>query len=106
MHESAGRRRFFRSILTLTLTCTQFLLLHLMLSPHKHHLKRSFLGSWCKRDLEGVQEENFLLVSVHKCSAPSSKEGVVLYQDCKCKVNANIKQFYCLHSCDQIVRLG
>ena len=55
-------RRYFRSILTLTVTRIQFLLLLGMLSPYKQHLKWSLLESWCERDLESVQEENFLFI--------------------------------------------
>ena len=54
---------------------SSFLLLG-MLSLHKHHLKSSFLESWCKRDLEGAQEENFRLPCVHKCSAPGKKKAL------------------------------
>ena len=61
MHNSAGGRRYFRGILARLLTRIQFFLLLGMLSRHKHHMKWSFSGSLCKRDLESVQEEDFLL---------------------------------------------
>ena len=65
-----GSRHHFRSILTLTLACIQFILLLLLLSPHKHHLKWSFLERVCNSDLESVQEQNFLLPCVPKCFSP------------------------------------
>ena len=56
-------RRYFRRILTLTLTWIQFLLLLGILSPHKHHLIWSFLGSLCKRNLEVFRKKaSFSLV--------------------------------------------
>ena len=47
---------------------------------HTHHLKWSFLGSLCKRDLESVQEEDFknVLHQVDKkalCSTRVLKSG-------------------------------
>ena len=58
-------------LLNLTLTIIQFLLLLGMQSPREYDLKWSFLRIWRKRDLEDVQEEDFLLPHVQKCFAQS-----------------------------------
>ena len=69
--ESADADNYFRSILTLALACIQ-----LFYAPwyaeclQKHHLRWSFFGSLYKRNLESVQEEDFLLPCVQKCVAP------------------------------------
>ena len=81
---------FFRSILTLTLTCIQCFLFLLVLSPHKHHMEWSFSWSWCERNPQSIQEEYFLLPYVHKRSAPGGQEGLVLHECSKIKVNVSI----------------
>ena len=80
MHDSAEPHIFFVASWPIRQRGSNSFLLLLLLSSHKHHLKWSFLESWCKRDLESVQEENLLLPYVHKCSAPSGQAGVVLHK--------------------------
>ena len=48
------------------------------------------LGSLFKRDLESVQEEDFLLPCVLKCVIAGWHEGLVLLKCSKIKVNDNI----------------
>ena len=95
-----------RSILTFTLTCLQFLLILLLLRPHKHHLKWSFLENLRNRDFQDIQEENFLLPCVQKWFTRGWQGSLEFHECPKIRVNVNMKQFSCLHSCNQIVRLA
>ena len=52
-------RRYFGSTLTLELIHVEYFLLSSMLISHKPHTERFFSLSWCKRNLQRVQDEAF-----------------------------------------------
>ena len=89
------------------LTCIQFIFAPLSVGSPQTSPEMVLLEEFVhERDLESVQEEHFLLLCVHKCSAPSGQEGLVFHKCFKISVNVNIQHFSCLHGCDHIVRLG
>ena len=101
MREFAGAHVIFVAYLNSRSRALNLLLSFPVVS-HEHHLKWFSEGI-----LESVQEEDlsfsFLCRNVlHQVD----KEALCSKKESEIKVNVNIKQFFCLHSCDQIVRLG